>query len=72
MKATEVIELKRQHPDLFSRALEIERRAAPNLVSIKGLGRSQFSWREISENDEAQVKMFGSYTNEMPCDCYDG
>lgn len=72
MKAHEVIELKREHPDLFERALEIERRAMPQLISIKGLGRGHFSWQELSEADEAQVKMFGNYSRDMPCECYDG
>ena len=72
MKAHEVVELKREHPDLFERALEIERRAMPNLISIKGLGRGQFSWQEVGEADEAQVKLFGDYARDMPCECYDG
>lgn len=72
MKPPEIIQLKREHPDLFERALEIERRALPNLVTIKGLGRGSFSWKELGEADEAQAKLFGDYAREMPCECYDG
>jgi hypothetical protein len=72
MKPHEVLELKREHPDLFERALEIERRAMPGLISIKGLGRGNFSWDELSRADDSQIKMFGTYAREMPCECYDG
>jgi hypothetical protein len=71
-KPSEVLALKREHPELLERALEIERRAAPNLKAVKGLGRDRYSWRELSEADDAQAKMFADYEREQPCECYDG
>ena len=42
-KKAELPLLQIQHPDLVERALVIERTAAPNLKSVKGLGRG-WSW----------------------------
>lgn len=70
-KAHEIKLLKKQYPDLANRALAMESNAV--LTDIKGLGRD-FSWREMLDFDEAQMKMFDENwsTNEMPCGCYDG
>ena len=45
MKRDEVEALKRQHPNLYQRALAIEENAMPHLKTVKGLGRS-FAWKE--------------------------
>jgi hypothetical protein len=68
MKKGEVLELKADHPDLFWRAVGMERNA--KLDTIKGLGR-HWSWEELNQADEAQFKMFPE-TVEMPCMCFDG
>ncbi len=52
-------EIKALSPDLYERALAMERNA--NLTSIKGLGRS-FSWSELK----------GPETIEQVCMCFDG
>lgn len=71
-KPAEVIRLKTEHPDLYERALEIERRAMPRLTSVKGLGRTAFSWAEIGANDDAQMKLISIVVPQQPCECYDG
>ncbi len=45
MKRDEVEALKRQHPDLYLRALAIEENAMPHLKTVKGLGRN-YAWKE--------------------------
>lgn len=70
MKKPEILELKREHPDLLERALIMERQA--KLTSIKGLGR-YFNWGEFVKADENQKKLFcDAGTPEMACGCYDG
>ena len=45
MKREEIEALKRQHPDLYRRALAIEENAMPHLKTVKGLGRN-YAWKE--------------------------
>lgn len=72
MKKNEIRTLYHQHRDLFDRALVMEDQAQPNLISVKGLGRS-WSWREFVEADKSQVSMCGLFPEtDMPCGCYDG
>lgn len=61
MKGHEIEALKRQHPDLYQRAIAIEENAMPNLTKVKGLGRSyvdenRFEWRLEVEEDLTAVK----------------
>ena len=67
-RPNEILELKRNHPDLLKRALKIE--AGAKLTTIKGLGRS-WSWVELIKYDDAQLDMFRGNV-EMPCECLDG
>lgn len=69
-KKHEVLQLQQEHPDLLERALEIERRAAPHLETVKGLGR-RWSWAELLQADADQFKMLPEAPEE-PCGCYDG
>jgi hypothetical protein len=69
-KKHEILALKREHPDLFDRAVAIERNAAKNSTSVKGLGRD-WSWESLAKADEAQFKLFEERI-ETPCGCYDG
>lgn len=72
MKKREIRTLYHQHRELFDRAVAVEDNAAPNLISVKGLGRS-WSWREFVEADKNQVAMCGMFPEtDMPCGCYDG
>lgn len=51
-KRQEILWLRERHPDLLQRALQIERNAAPNLTSVRGLGRS-FSWQQfLADHDD--------------------
>jgi hypothetical protein len=77
-KTHEILDLRRRHPDLLARALEMEDRARPNLETVKGLGR-RFAWREFLEAHDAaacaprkgQLDMYQDEP-EVPCECYDG
>ena len=59
-KKHEVKWLRAHHPDLYARALRMERGA--NLTTIKGLGRS-FSWETLVGPEIPRA---------MPCMCFDG
>ena len=69
-KKSEILWLRREHPDLFDRAVAIEQAAAPNSSAVKGLGRN-WSWQSLVAADEAQLKMFEERVN-VPCMCFDG
>lgn len=45
MKHEEIISLKTKYPDLYKRAINLEKNAIPNLTKLKGLGRT-WSWSE--------------------------
>ncbi|MDE0915774.1 MAG: hypothetical protein OSB57_11435 [Planctomycetota bacterium] len=70
MKKREVLELARTDPDLFARAVAMERNAAPNLGTVRGLGRN-WSWERLVKADLAQLKLFPE-APELDCGCYDG
>ena len=59
MKKNEVIRLAKEHPDLFERAIEIERNAreSGSLETVKGLGRN-WTWEALVKADEQQRKLF--------------
>lgn len=66
MRDDEIIDLARNHADLFARAGQIEERAAhwrtPNL---RGLAR-QFTFADVVDGARRQCRL------DMPCGCYDG
>lgn len=67
-KKKEVFRLAEEHPDLYSRAVEMERNAAPKLGKVQGLGR-HWSWEElVREGDNPLFKD----TIESDCGCFDG
>jgi hypothetical protein len=54
MKKREIVELREKHPDLYQRALRLERQALTGkhkLRSTKGLGRN-FAWGELEKQPE--------------------
>jgi hypothetical protein len=72
MKRHEIRTLYHEHRDLYDRAIAIEDKAKPSLVSVKGLGRS-WSWRDFVEADKNQVAMCWMFPeSDMPCGCFDG
>ena len=68
MREREILALKREEPELFERALAMERNNT-KLVTIKGLARS-ISWAQIGEYEEAQLPLLPP--TQMPCACVDG
>lgn len=72
MKKPEIKQLKKDHPDLFERAIALEENSKENLVTVKGLGRN-WSWKSYIEAEEAQISFCQFYEeNDIPCGCYDG
>jgi hypothetical protein len=58
MKKREVLELANAHPELFERAVAMERNAkeCEGLDVIKGLGRN-WSWESLVKADESQLRL---------------
>lgn len=56
MKKKEVIALAKEKPELFERAVAMERNAAQHLETVKGLGRA-WSWETLVKADAAQSKL---------------
>lgn len=69
-KKAEVRWLARAHPDLFARSVAIERAAAENQTTAKGLGYA-WSWEELAAADEASLPLF-TERPPMRCACFDG
>lgn len=63
----EIRALRREHPDLFARALAMEANAAPKLDTVVGLGR-RFAWSSLDRQRE--LPMFDP--PEIACECVDG
>ncbi len=70
-KPSEIMWLSKTHPDLYERAIKMEKNA--DLKTIKGLGRD-YSWEELVNFSNSQIDMFESdwSTVEVNCECYDG
>jgi hypothetical protein len=58
MRKQEVLELAKSDPELFKRAVEMERTAkeAGTLKTIRGLGR-RWSWESLLKADESQLRL---------------
>ena len=67
-KRAEILELQREHPDLYARACALEETAV--LTTIKGLGR-RWAWRDLPAMDAAAVRSLPE-PDETPCGCFDG
>ena len=66
MKRHEVKALREEHPDLYERAIKMERNA--HLTMVRGLGRG-WSWEAAMKADDDQGSLFPPL---ISCDCYDG
>jgi len=64
MKRPEIIQLHRNDPELFWRAIAMEDNAQENLGSVRGLGR-YFAWRDMAGGTGPQL--FASV--ELACEC---
>ena len=85
MKKLEIQALWENYPELFRRAVEMERNAAPSLKKIKGLGRN-WSWESYYEqfmqnmkSEQEQITFDDLFPDApggcicgAPCGCYDG
>lgn len=77
-RKADVLKLKQQHPDLFARAVHLEKldrercKADGKHVGSNGLGRN-WSWESLGKADDAQMSLAGFLDpQEEPCGCYDG
>lgn len=71
MKKAEIEALWNTYPELFERAIEMERRAKPNLDTVKGLGR-QWSWEDYYNkkiNEPEQLSIFDFEEQNISCGC---
>jgi len=68
-KKQEILQLKKDYPELAERAIIMEKNA--HLTSVKGLGRN-FAWSDLYLADENQGKLFCESNIEIDCGCYDG
>ena len=66
----EILKLAHNRPDLFDRAVKMERNAASELNQVKGLARH--SLESIVEADSRQIKMPFFVIPSEPCLCFDG
>lgn len=69
-KTWEVLKLRRDHPDLFARAIAMEQNAQAKNTSVRGLGRN-WSWESLAAADDAQLRLFTEVI-DTPCGCFDG
>jgi hypothetical protein len=69
-RPSEIIELRRNYPDLFARAVEMERSAKSTMRgSIRGLGRN-FSWERFITFRESQLPL-PFFVVDCPCGCFE-
>jgi hypothetical protein len=69
-KKREVLDLADRLPELFERALELERRALPNLGTVRGPGR-HWSWAELVAAEGERRRQLPE-TPPIACMCFDG
>lgn len=71
MKASEVLRLKVEHPELYARGLEIEANAKEiQSKRIKGLGRS-FAWKDIASATPLELAAWDYRQESRQCGCVD-
>jgi hypothetical protein len=68
-KKHEVLWLAERHPELFARAVALERNAAPNLQTVRGLGR-RWSWEDLAAG--RLTLPMAAEPPDVGCLCFDG
>jgi len=68
-KKQEVLQLRKEYPDLAARAVAMEKNA--NLTEIAGLGRN-YAWADLYKAQDDQFNLFEETDLPIICDCYDG
>jgi len=68
-KKQEVLQLRKDYPELAKRAVEMEQNAI--LTEIKGLGRN-YAWADLYKADDDQGKLFEETDLPIICECFDG
>lgn len=74
-KRGEILRLRETHPELYERALAIERNAVTTDLG-RGLAGSSGKWEDIVNADDDQMKLIKWVEQHdpqpIPCGCYDG
>ena len=68
-KKQEVLQLRKDYPELAARAVTMEKNAI--LTEIKGLGRN-YAWADLYKADDDQGKLFEETDLPIICECFDG
>jgi hypothetical protein len=71
-RPSEIFNMKKSHPELIAKALEIERRAQTRNRAKIGLGGAKNLWSDWLEADARQEKIFDLEPMHAPCGCIDG
>lgn len=71
-KPSEVFNLKKQHPELWKKAMAIEEGAQPKHRKLIGLGGEGNLWSKWADADDAQLKLLDMEPMHRPCGCMDG
>lgn len=73
MRKEEVIALSEHHPDLFARAISMEKKALSGgkLGVVKGLGR-HWSWEELVKASKLERESIPENHMSVDCACFDG
>ncbi|HEY9706069.1 MAG TPA: hypothetical protein V6C58_26775, partial [Allocoleopsis sp.] len=65
-KPLEILELQKNHPDLYQRGCDIENNANMKKSSIKGLGRS-FRWNDIGKLTPIEIEIMSIENRQCQC-----
>ena len=68
MRPTEILQLKQDYPDLYERALAIEKAGMETAHTLKGLGR-KFSWADVGKLTEIEQAILDA--EKRQCGCVD-
>ena len=70
MKPTEIIELKNTHPDLYERAIAIEKEGMKTARTVKGMGR-RFAWADVGKLTPLEKALLDQQKANRQCGCMD-
>lgn len=71
MRPSEVLNLKDSHPDLYAKAIAMEKAAQPKHRKPIGLGGEGNFWEHWGNQDSAQIKLLDLQPMHTPCHCTD-
>lgn len=69
-KPSEIIDLKEKHPDLYKRAIAIERAGMQTARKVQGLGR-RLNWEQLFELTPLELALLEQQKGNRKCSCID-